>query len=152
MIQALLQMMIITVIPVLMMFSAYEPKTIVTISFALFALQFITFWWELAGWLDDRLITILYDNMAEQGISNSSVPFAGFFSSTADGWIMNLVLGMMYVVFPAFWMGMLSWAGVRIGSMASHLTDAAKMPMDAGAEAGKEVQGAAIGKVKGALK
>jgi hypothetical protein len=63
MIQALLQMMIITVIPVLMMFSAYEPKTVVTISFALFALQFITFWWELAGWLDDRLITILYDNM-----------------------------------------------------------------------------------------
>jgi hypothetical protein len=113
MIQALLQMMIITVIPVLMMFSAYEPKTVVTISFALFALQFITFWWELAGWLDDRLITILYDNMAQQGLA-SSVPFANFISSTNDGWIMNLVLGMMYVVFPVFWIGMLSWIGVNL--------------------------------------
>lgn len=94
MIQALLEMMIIIVIPVLMMFSAYEPKTVVTISFALFALIFITFWWELAGWLDDRMITILYDSMSAQGISNSSVPFAEFTSSTADGWIMNLVLGM----------------------------------------------------------
>ncbi|WP_168402933.1 conjugal transfer protein TraG N-terminal domain-containing protein [Erwinia amylovora] len=144
MIQALLQMMIITVIPVLMMFSAYEPKTIVTISFALFALQFITFWWELAGWLDDRLITILYDNMAEQGISNSSVPFAGFFSSTADGWIMNLVLGMMYVVFPAFWMGMLSWAGVKIGGvMDSAMVSASKMPQQAGIEGGKAAKSAA---------
>ncbi|MFP3490099.1 conjugal transfer protein TraG N-terminal domain-containing protein, partial [Staphylococcus sp. SIMBA_130] len=85
----------------------YEPKTVVTISFALFALQFITFWWALAGWLDDRLITILFNNMADQGLT-SSVPFANFMSSTNDGWIMNLVLGMMYLVFPAFWMGMLS--------------------------------------------
>ncbi|WP_232426927.1 conjugal transfer protein TraG N-terminal domain-containing protein [Erwinia tracheiphila] len=156
MIQALLQMMIITVIPVLMMFSAYEPKTIVTISFAQFALQFITFWWELAGWLDDRLITILYDNMAEQGIANSSIPFAGFFSSTSDGWMMNVVLGMMYAVFPAFWVGMLGWAGARIGSMASHMADGAKISMDAGAEAGKKAQGMAIdsatGGVKGAMK
>lgn len=151
MIQALLQMMIITVIPILMMFSAYEPKTVVTISFALFALQFITFWWELAGWLDDRLITILYDNMAQQGLASSSVPFANFVSSTTDGWIMNLVLGMMYVVFPAFWVGMLGWAGARIGSMASHLSDGAKMPMDAGTEAGRSAQETVVGGAKGAM-
>lgn len=152
MIQALLLMMIITVIPALMMFSAYDPKTIFTISFALFALQFITFWWELAGWLDDRLITILYDNMAEQGIANSSVPFAAFFSSTADGWIMNLVLGMMYLVFPMFWVGMLSWAGVRIGNMANNFSDASKMPTDAGSEAGKKAQGVAIDAASGGIK
>ena len=121
-----------------MMFSAYEPKTVVTISFALFALMFITFWWELAGWLDDRLITILYDSMSEQGISNSSIPFAGFFSSTADGWIMNLVLGMMYIIFPAFWIGSLGWAGARIGNMVdSAMGTGAKMPQQAGSEGGK---------------
>lgn len=152
MIQALLLMMIITVIPALMMFSAYDPKTIFTISFALFALQFITFWWELAGWLDDRLITILYDNMAEQGIANSSVPFAAFFSSTADGWIMNLVLGMMYLVFPMFWVGMLSWAGAQLGSMASMISNSAKMPMQAGSEAGKQAQGIAIDAASGGIK
>lgn len=137
MIQALLQMMIIIVIPVLMMFSAYEPKTVVTISFALFALQFITLWWALAGWLDDRLITILYNNMADQGLT-SSVPFANFMSSTNDGWIMNLVLGMMYLVFPAFWMGMLSWAGVKIGGVIdSAMSAASKMPQKAGEDGGK---------------
>lgn len=143
MIQALLEMMIIIVIPVLMMFSAYEPKTVVTISFALFALIFNTFWWELAGWLDDRMITILYDSMSAQSISNSSVPFAEFTSSTADGWIMNLVLGMMYVVFPMFWVGMLGWIGVNVGDVAKSLSQGGKMPQDAGEKGGKLAKDAA---------
>ncbi|AHM72154.1 conjugal transfer protein TraG [Yersinia hibernica] len=142
MIQALLEMMIIIVIPVLMMFSAYEPKTVVTISFALFALMFITFWWELAGWLDDRMITILYDSMSAQGISNSSVPFAEFVSSTADGWIMNLVLGMMYIVFPMFWVGMLGWIGFKAGELAQAMSKGGSMPQDAGQQGGGMVKDA----------
>ncbi|WP_315708228.1 conjugal transfer protein TraG N-terminal domain-containing protein [Brenneria uluponensis] len=143
MIQALLEMMIIIVIPVLMMFSAYEPKTVVTISFALFALMFITFWWELAGWLDDRLITILYQTMAEQGMLNLSAPLVEFMSSPRDGWIMNMVLGMMYVVFPAFWIGSLGWAGAHIGNMVdSAMNTGAKMPQQAGGEGGKVAVGA----------
>jgi hypothetical protein len=153
MIQALLEMMIIIVIPALLMFSAYEPKTVITISFALFALIFITFWWELAGWLDDRLITVLYDNMSEQGISDSDIPFAGFFSSTVDGWIMNLVLGMMYVVFPMFWVGMLSWVGINLGNViSSGLEKAGAQPQKAGADAGRGLQKAVTDKAGGAVK
>ncbi|QLH61940.1 conjugal transfer protein TraG N-terminal domain-containing protein [Serratia symbiotica] len=135
MIQALLQMMIIIVIPVQVMFSAYEPKTIVTISFALFALQFITFWWELAGWLDDRLITILYSSLAASGLA-SGVPIADFLSSPRDGWIMNLVLGMMYVVFPGFWVGMLGWVGVKIGGIAEGFIKGGAQAQQAGQEGG----------------
>ena len=152
MIQALLQMMIIIVIPVLMMFSAYDPKTVVTISFALFALQFITFWWALAGWLDDRLITILYNNMADQGLT-SSVPFANFMSSTNDGWIMNLVLGMMYLVFPTFWVGMLSWVGINLGTIVqTGLEKAGSPPQEAGAKAGRDAQGIVTDKIQGGIK
>ncbi|WP_431022199.1 TraG-N domain-containing protein [Erwinia rhapontici] len=148
MIQALLEMMIITVIPILMMFSAYEPKTVVTISFALFALMFITFWWELAGWLDDRLITILYTSMSEQGISSSSIPFAEFASSTSDGWIMNLVLGSMYVVFPMFWVGMLGWVGVQLGSaLSSAMEKGSIQSKQAGEQMGKKIQDTAIKQV-----
>ncbi len=128
-------MMIITVIPVLMMFSAYDPKTVVTISFALFALVFNTFWWELAGWLDDRLITILYTSMNAQGLS-ASIPIADFMSSPRDGWIMNLVLGMMYIIFPMFWLGMLSWIGIAVGEMANSLSQGGKMPQVAGQQGG----------------
>jgi hypothetical protein len=147
MIQALLEMMIITVIPVLMMFSAYEPKTVVTISFALFALAFNTFWWELAGWLDDRLITILYTSMNAQGLS-ASIPIADFMSSPRDGWILSLVLGMMYVIFPAFWLGMLSWVGVKIGdTISAGLSKGSSMPQKSGESGGAT----AVGAVKSAV-
>lgn len=136
-VQALLEMMVIIVIPVLLVFSAYEPKTIVTITFAMFALFFIPFWWEIAGWLDDQLLTLLYGTRDGQG-SGSSVPFADFVGSVNDGWIMNLVLGVMYILFPLSWFGMMSWTGVRIGEFASGMMkEGVKMPQDAGQEGGK---------------
>jgi hypothetical protein len=151
MIQALLEMMIITVIPVLMMFSAYDPKTVVTISFALFALAFNTFWWELAGWLDDRLITILYTSMNAQGLS-ASIPIADFMSSPRDGWIMNLVLGMMYVIFPMFWLGMLSWIGLNVGEIAQSMSKGAAMPQAAGQQGGGLAKDAATSAVTKGIK
>jgi len=151
MVQALLEMMVIVVIPVLILFSAYDPKTIVTISFALFALAFITFWWELAGWLDDRLITILYNSMNEQGLS-ASEPIADFMSSPRDGWIMNLVLGMMYMIFPMFWLSMLSWIGLKIGDMAQSLSKGASMPQEAGQQGGGLAKDAATTAVTKGIK
>ncbi|HHX1545125.1 TPA: conjugal transfer protein TraG N-terminal domain-containing protein [Salmonella enterica] len=76
-VQALLEMLVTVSIPVLLMFSAYEPKTIVTITFAQFALIFISFWWEVAGWLDDTLLKMTYDSITD------------FTKSVNDGWIMN---------------------------------------------------------------
>ncbi|WP_407203102.1 conjugal transfer protein TraG N-terminal domain-containing protein [Citrobacter koseri] len=149
MIQALLEMMVIIVIPVLLMFSAYEPKSVVTISFAFFALMFLTFWWELAGWLDDRLITILYTGLSEQGMG-SSIPLEDFVSSTYDGWLMNLVLGMMYLVFPAFWVGMMSWVGVNLGNaVSSALSNGSQQAKTHASEAGQLALNQTVGKIKG---
>lgn len=149
MIQALLEMMVIIVIPVLLMFSAYEPKSVVTLSFALFALMFLTFWWELAGWLDDRLITILYTGLSEQGMG-SSVPLEDFVSSTYDGWLMNLVLGMMYLVFPAFWVGMMSWVGVNLGSaINSALSNGSQQAKTHASNGGQLALNETVGKIKG---
>jgi hypothetical protein len=94
--------------------------------------------------------------MADQGLT-SSVPFANFMSSTNDGWIMNLVLGMMYLVFPTFWIGMLSWIGVNLGTaISTGLEKGGSQPQDAGSEAGRDAQkfvtDKAGGVVKGSLK
>jgi hypothetical protein len=37
------------------------------------------------------------------------------FQNSSDDLIMNFVMASMFLVLPAFWMGALSWAGVRIG-------------------------------------
>jgi len=145
---ALLEMMVIIVVPVLLMFSAYDPKTIVTITFAMFALFFIPFWWEIAGWLDDKLLTLLYDTKASQGAGNP-VPFADFVGSVNDGWIMNLVLGAMYLLFPLTWFGMIGWSGYTIGAMVNTaMKDGVKMSQDAGSEGGKTTKSAVINSVK----
>lgn len=147
-VQALLEMMVIIVIPVLLVFSAYEPKTIVTITFAMFALFFIPFWWEIAGWLDDQLLTLLYGTRDSQG-SGSSVPFADFVGSVNDGWIMNLVLGVMYLLFPLTWFGMLGWTGYTIGAMVNTaMKDGVRMSQDAGMEGGKTAGNAVENSVK----
>ncbi|EEC5203313.1 conjugal transfer protein TraG, partial [Salmonella enterica] len=143
-VQALLEMMVIIAIPVLLMFSAYDPKTIVTITFALFALMFIPFWWEVAGWLDDQLLTIMYGTRDDSGLG-SSVPFADFVGSVNDGWIMNLVLGVMYILFPLSWFGMIGWTGVRLGDFATQMVNnGAKLPQTAGNEGGKQTKEAAV--------
>ncbi|EFS2651960.1 conjugal transfer protein TraG, partial [Salmonella enterica] len=140
-VQALLEMMVIIVIPVLLMFSAYDPKTIVTITFALFALMFIPFWWEVAGWLDDQLLTIMYGARDDSGLG-SSVPFADFMGSVNDGWIMNLVLGVMYLLFPMAWMGMFSWVGYNVGSVSSRMLEQGiQQSKSAGEQGGNTVKG-----------
>lgn len=99
MIQAVLLMAVVVVLPLILAFSAYEIKTVITLTFVVFALNFLTFWWELARWLDSWLMTALYSSD-----THSSFNMAGF-QNSSDDLIMNFVMATMFLVLPAFWMG-----------------------------------------------
>ncbi|HDG1673087.1 TPA: conjugal transfer protein TraG N-terminal domain-containing protein [Kluyvera cryocrescens] len=109
MVQGVLLMAIYVMIPLILAFSAYEFKTVITITFVVFALNFLTFWWELARWLDSWLLTALYSSD-----THSRFNMAGF-QNTSDDLIMSLVMGTMFLVLPAVWIGALSWAGISAG-------------------------------------
>ena len=130
-VHAILLMALVISIPPVMLFGAYEPKVIITITFALFSLMFVPFWWELGGWLDDRLIRLLY--AGHKGYSNS---FSLWLASTgSDGWIMNLVLGAMYIALPLFWFGAMSWCGIGLGhAFSSAMSAGPKGAQQAGAQ------------------
>lgn len=113
MVQAILLMAIYVMLPLITAFAAYRFKTVITLTFVIFALNFLTFWWELARWLDSWLLTALYSSD-----THSRFNMAGLQNST-DDLIMNLVMGAMFIVLPAVWLGALSWAGVRIGDVIS---------------------------------
>lgn len=115
MVQAFLGMALVILIPVVLLFSAWEIKTVITLSFVQFALFFLTFWWELARWLDSWLMEIIY---SENGASHSNL--YGL-QNTSDDLIVNMVMGTMFVVLPAFWLGGLTWAGVRVGGAAASM-------------------------------
>lgn len=134
MVQAVLLMALVICIPIVTVFSAYSVKTVLTLTVAQFALMFLTFWWELARWLDGSMMDALYSsdthsywNMA--GIQNSQ-----------DDIIMMFVTGTMFIVLPAFWMGALSWAGIQLGGViANSLQTGTSDVNKAGGKAGESV-------------
>ncbi len=109
MVQAVMLMAIYIMVPLIPAFAAYEFKTVITLTFVIFAVNFLTFWWELARWLDSWLLTALYSSD-----THSRFNMMGF-QNTSDDLIMNLVIGTMFIVLPTVWIGALSWAGVNIG-------------------------------------
>ncbi|WP_198601021.1 conjugal transfer protein TraG N-terminal domain-containing protein, partial [Escherichia coli] len=109
MVQAILLMAIYIMLPLILAFAAYELSTLITLTFVVFALNFLTFWWELARWLDSWMMTALY-----RSDTHTRFNMMGF-QNTSDDLIMNLVMGTMFIVLPAVWLGALSWAGFSVG-------------------------------------
>ncbi|EEJ8591582.1 conjugal transfer protein TraG, partial [Salmonella enterica subsp. enterica] len=103
MVQAVLLMALVICTPLVTVFSAYNVKVVLTLTFAFFGLSFLTFWWDLARWLDGWLLTMLYDSD-----THSSWNLVGL-QNTEDDLVMQFVMGAMFLVLPAFWMGALSW-------------------------------------------
>ncbi|MBE8612951.1 MULTISPECIES: conjugal transfer protein TraG N-terminal domain-containing protein [Morganellaceae] len=139
MVQGLMLMAVYIMIPMVLMFSAYEFKTAITVTFVIFALNFLTFWWELARWIDSWMMEALYgsethDNWNMMGIQN-----------TSDDLIMNLVMGTMFLVLPALWMTALGWAGVKVGGAfeTTALQQGSNDAKQGGGKAGEVAEGAA---------
>lgn len=91
-------MAVVVILPLILAFSEYETKTVITLTFVVFALNFLTFWWELVRWL----LTALYSLD-----THSNFNMAGF-QNSSDDLIMNFVMASMFLVLPEFWMGALS--------------------------------------------
>lgn len=127
MVQALLQMALVICIPLVTLCSAWDVKVVMTLTFVQFALFFLTFWWELARWLDSWLLDVLYNSN-----THSSWNLAGI-QNTQDDVIINLVMGSMFLVLPTFWLGAMTWAGVRVGmAVNGALTGGIKVAQDSG--------------------
>lgn len=137
MVQAVLLMAVYIMVPLILAFAAYEYKTVITVTFVVFALNFLTFWWELARWLDSWLLEALYSSD-----SHSRWNVAGFQNST-DDLIMNLVMGCMFIALPAMWLGALSWAGVSVGhSIGAAVKSGTDTAHNTGGKLGGAVEGA----------
>nr|WP_255296157.1 conjugal transfer protein TraG N-terminal domain-containing protein [Xenorhabdus cabanillasii] len=108
---AVILMTLYILIPLLLLFAGYEFKTVFTLTFVIFALNFLTFWWELARWLDSHLLDALYGSD-----THSLFNLAGM-QNTSDDLIMGLVMGTLFIVLPMVWLGALAWAGVRMGDV-----------------------------------
>lgn len=109
-----LKMALVICIPVALLIGLYDLKTVVTVSCVEFALFFVSFWFQLARWIDSTILDALYS--WDSPHSNWNL-FLGGDNAMGD-MLLNYVMGAMFIVLPMFWIGALSWVGVCAGNMA----------------------------------
>lgn len=110
---AYVAMVIIICIPFVLVMGAYDLKVTLIITFVLFGTFMLDFWFELARWIDTRLLDALYG----AGSPHSSLNLSGLSNATGDMFI-SFVTGTMFLLIPALWMAAFSWAGFKIGGIA----------------------------------
>ena len=116
MVQAFLIMGTIISLPLVLLISTYELKALMTVTFALFTLHMLTFWWELARWIDSSMLETLYNQVSATDQTLLSLPTAGFMDGTVTAQVIEYVMGAMFVVLPMFFLGAMSWTGYNVGS------------------------------------
>ncbi|WIX33259.1 conjugal transfer protein TraG N-terminal domain-containing protein [Salinicola sp. JS01] len=138
MIQGIMLMAIIICLPFVSVASGYSVKVAGLAMFGLFGLFFLTFWWELARWLDSHLVDLLYDSDA------AKMSWLAGVENTNDKLVMGLVNGMMFIVLPSVWIGVMGWAGAGAGNaISSGIAKAGEQPKSAGGQAAEKAQNAA---------
>jgi hypothetical protein len=112
MVFAFLKMGLVICLPLVLLIGTYSLAVVVKISVIQFALFFVEFWFELARWVDSTILDALYGSGSPHTNMN---PLMGLDNAFGD-MILNMVMGSMFLLLPAFWMAALSWAGVSVGN------------------------------------
>ncbi|MFG6656210.1 conjugal transfer protein TraG N-terminal domain-containing protein [Scandinavium sp. M-37] len=137
MVQAILQMALVICIPLVTVFSAYSVRTVMSLTFAQFGLIFLTFWWELARWLDSTMLSLLYDSDTHSGWNLAGI------QNVQDNMILQFVMATMFLVLPAFWIGAMGWAGIQLGDVVNSAMKVGSLPaQQAGGKGGEAIKGA----------
>ncbi|HAY08378.1 MAG TPA: conjugal transfer protein TraG [Thauera sp.] len=132
MVLALLKMALVICIPMVLLIGTYDLKTVVTVSVVQFALFFVDFWFQLARWIDSTILDALYGSGFGWNRPHVNFdPLIGLDNAFGD-MLLNFVMAAMFIVLPAFWIGALTWAGIRAGTIANSFSEATKGASNAG--------------------
>ncbi|MGJ8517617.1 conjugal transfer protein TraG N-terminal domain-containing protein [Carnimonas bestiolae] len=110
MVQYILIMAVVICLPFVIVISGYSFKVVGTATFGLFGLWFLTFWWELARWINNNLVQLLYGS--DGGSLNQWLSVG---TSAYDQAVLQFVMWGTYLVLPSLWIGALGWSGHRVG-------------------------------------
>lgn len=116
MVQAFTIMAIIICLPIVTVMSSYDLKVLMLLTFVLLGTYALSFWWELARWIDSWLLEALYGSD-----THSYWNLAGI-QNTSDDILVNFVMGTMFLFLPALWIGAMGWAGIKAGYAISNIS------------------------------
>lgn len=140
MIQSALVMAIIICLPFVIVISGYSYKAVGMATFGLFGLWFLSFWWELARWVDSNLVDLLYHSDA------AKMSWLSAANNLYDRIVLQFVEGAMFLVLPSIWIAALSWAGLKAGNaISSSVGDGGSGAQGAGKSGGSKAQSVGTG-------
>lgn len=140
MVQSILVMAVVISLPFVMLISGYSFKVAGVASFGLFATWFLTFWWEVARWMSSNLVELIYKSDA------AKMSWLSAANNMYDRMVLMFVEGTMYMVLPALWVGVLSWAGLKAGAAISKgAGDGGGQAQQSGEKGGNKAQSVASG-------
>jgi hypothetical protein len=116
MVQAFTIMAIIICLPIVTVMSSYDLRVLMTLTFVLLGTYALSFWWELARWIDSWLLEALYGSD-----THSYWNLAGL-QNTSDDILVNFVMGTMFIILPTLWMGAMGWAGISAGAALTNIS------------------------------
>ena len=141
-VQSLLLMIVYVTLPFILVFSSYSIGTTISVSIIIFAIKFLTVFWEIARWLDTNLQKALLIGRGRDDVVSRASDFLfrdGLFD-TVETDIIELTLAILYVVVPFIWVFGLGLAGVAAAkSIGSLISDATRPVSSAGDKGGNEL-------------
>ncbi len=125
--QALILMSIYFLLPFILVMGSYQWKVIITATFVVFGIRFLTTIFALLHYLDTALFAATNQFSRNQLLNSAS-------TSTLGAGVTDLALATMWLILPALWLGMIGWAGYRAASAVSTGSNEAKTTGDRGTQ------------------
>lgn len=134
MVVSFLKMALVICIPIVLVVSAYNLSTAMTMSVVFFALMFVDFWFQLGRWIDSTINQAMYGVGSPNHTFN---PLMGLDHASQDI-ILDFVMAAMFIILPMFWVTALGWAGIKASEALRGLSDGVKGVQNSGGEAAKK--------------
>lgn len=141
-VQSCLLFVVIVLLPIVITASGFSPKTLITMTFVIFAIIFMTFFWEMGRFLDSKLIDIIYDGSQVGRDVNDFISIENG-KEAKDLSIIRIITSVIFIGFPIVLLASFSWAGYSIGSAVNAALGTMSAPaQNAGSEGAGKVASA----------
>lgn len=111
MFQAIAYMVLVISIPIVLVLSGYSLGALLQLSFGMFTVHFLTFFWELSRWLDSKLLAGLYMNQGVGAVATRMMPWT---DHGASYWMSDFVLWGSLVAMPMLFLVIMGWSGMAV--------------------------------------
>ncbi len=137
---AIILLVVYFMLPAALVFTLFSLEAVVAFSFVIFSLIFTHALLAVASWLDYYLIVSLFDDFTLMSWLSSDGHTLG---TAQKRWLINIIVGMLYVGMPMIWIYMMGIAGLGAARATGYMVGSVTGDTSGAGGAGKNTLNAA---------